>query len=281
MTYIYGRGIIIPFVQKYKRGLIMVIASFFVLAQATILVGFARADEEILPTDLTSETVVDQDKVTLCHRTDDVKKPYVKITVKKSGVDGQGQNDHTLHTGPIATSEAIAQAIKDNHEEWGDIVPPFDDFLGLNWTEEGMALCNGTEQSEEVFPAAVTFTDATCDKSGFYTVPTTEHVTYTVNGSEVAAGDYDVANGSGVTVVAVADEGFFIDEETTSTWTHTFNAASGCGEVLSEQVTKTPKGAANAGAGGGSVMTGSLIGLVSSAFLGLAGFLGRKWSLNQ
>ena len=247
------------------------------LLSAVILFG-ALFVGVVMPTSLVSAT---QDGIIICHRTNSPKNPYISKIASGSDIDGQGNNDHTLHQGPVATSEAVAQALKDNKQNWGDIIPNV-----LNWTQEGQTVYNnncgnGEQELDEVVPAAVTFTDATCDKSGFYTVPTTEHVTYTVNGSEVAAGDYDVANGSSVTVVAVADEGFFIADETTDTWTHEFSTPSGCGEVLSEQVTKTPKGAANAGAGGGSVMTGSLIGLVSSAFLGLAGFLGRKWSLNQ
>jgi hypothetical protein len=82
-------------------------------------------------------------KVTICHRTDAVKNPYVVITVDSSAADGQppAKGDHALeHVGPIASSEAVAQMLKDQHIEWGDIIPPHDNFGGLNWTAEGQAI---------------------------------------------------------------------------------------------------------------------------------------------
>lgn len=79
-------------------------------------------------------------KVTICHRTNSVKNAYVQITVSKSAVDGQGHNDHTHHTGPVATSEAVAQNLKDQKIKWGDIIPPFNGFGGQNWTAEGQAI---------------------------------------------------------------------------------------------------------------------------------------------
>lgn len=86
---------------------------------------------------------IDLSQVTICHRTDAVNNPYEKITVDASAVDGEGNNDHTSHTGPVATSEAVAQSLKDNHENWGDIIPPTDnDPDGYNWTTEGQAVYN-------------------------------------------------------------------------------------------------------------------------------------------
>lgn len=85
------------------------------------------------------------DKVTICHRTNSVKNPYVKITVSKNAVDGQGGNgDHYAeHQGPVATSPAVAQQLKDNKTEWGDIIPPVPGaHNGLNWTAEGQAMYN-------------------------------------------------------------------------------------------------------------------------------------------
>jgi uncharacterized repeat protein (TIGR01451 family) len=84
-------------------------------------------------------------KITICHRTNSVTNPYVQITVAREAADGVSggsgnQADHYgEHQGPIASSEAVAQALKDAHTEWGDIIPPVDDdgvpmpHSGLNW----------------------------------------------------------------------------------------------------------------------------------------------------
>jgi hypothetical protein len=79
------------------------------------------------------------EKVDICHRTDSATNPYVAISVDISSVDGdtgndQGQGDHFAeHKGPLASSEAVAQNLKDNGIEWGDIIPPVAGHQGLNW----------------------------------------------------------------------------------------------------------------------------------------------------
>jgi len=77
----------------------------------------------------------DENKVTICHRTNSVTNPYEKISVDESAVDGQGNNDHTLHTGPVPLSESEAQTLKDNKTKWGDIIPG-----KLNWDSNGQAV---------------------------------------------------------------------------------------------------------------------------------------------
>ncbi len=86
-------------------------------------------------------------KVTICHRTDAVTNPYEQIDVDVSAADGDtgndnGLGDHSEHTGPVATSQTVAQALKDLDEKWGDIIPPHDAYAGLNWTTEGQAIYN-------------------------------------------------------------------------------------------------------------------------------------------
>ena len=39
------------------------------------------------------------DKVTICHATSSTTNPFVTITISRSGWDGEGRNDHTLHAG--------------------------------------------------------------------------------------------------------------------------------------------------------------------------------------
>ncbi|MDQ3064681.1 MAG: hypothetical protein M3Q36_00205, partial [bacterium] len=85
-------------------------------------------------------------KVTICHRTNSVLNPYVKITVSQNAVDGVAGNSNRAdhygeHKGPVVTSEEEAQTLKDAKEKWGDIIPPVEGFHdGLNWTTEGRAL---------------------------------------------------------------------------------------------------------------------------------------------
>jgi hypothetical protein len=70
-----------------------------------------------------------EDNITICHRTDSASNPYSTITVDVSAVDGvvgneTGQADHFAeHQGPLASTEEVAQALKDAGIEWGDIIP--------------------------------------------------------------------------------------------------------------------------------------------------------------
>lgn len=78
-------------------------------------------------------------KVTLCHRTGSQTNPYVEITVSQNAVFNNGTpNGHGTHTGPIFPDTA------GNPPKWGDIIPAFDGFPGINDTAQGQAiLANG------------------------------------------------------------------------------------------------------------------------------------------
>lgn len=87
------------------------------------------------------------EKVTICHRDSAVKNPYQQIEVDADSADGDtgndnGKGDHSLHTGPVAVDEATAQSMKDNKIDWGDIIPPHNNFIGLNWSTEGQTIYN-------------------------------------------------------------------------------------------------------------------------------------------
>jgi hypothetical protein len=89
----------------------------------------------------------DDHKVTICHRTDSVTNPYNQQSVDVDSADGNtgndnGQSDHSEHTGPVATSQTVAQSLKDNKQNWGDIIPPHDNYGGLNWDANGQAVYN-------------------------------------------------------------------------------------------------------------------------------------------
>ena len=90
------------------------------------------------------------DKVTICHASNAATNPYVLEDVPLSSVDGEGNNDHTLHTGPIAVSVEHATQLKADDIQWGDIIPPFGDYAGLNWDETGEAIFeNGCQYEAE------------------------------------------------------------------------------------------------------------------------------------
>lgn len=105
-----------------------------------------------------------------CHRSNSVTNPYqvVPFSTNYSEIDGVGNNDHTLHTGPVVTSEAQAQILKDAKISWGDIIPPVPGVLpaGYNWTAEGQAVynaeCSYPEDDDEPTPADLYFT-VTCN----------------------------------------------------------------------------------------------------------------------
>ena len=74
-------------------------------------------------------------KVTICHATSSTSNPYVEITVNQSSLDGGGANDHTLHAGPVFNFSNPAV-----NDDWGDIVPAFGSFAGLNWGLAGQTV---------------------------------------------------------------------------------------------------------------------------------------------
>ena len=87
-------------------------------------------------------------KVTICHRTNAVTNPYVKISVSTNAADGVagnsgGQPDHYgEHQGPVFDPNTEYPA-PHNGDQWGDIIPPIEGAHGgLNWSTEGQAIYN-------------------------------------------------------------------------------------------------------------------------------------------
>jgi hypothetical protein len=164
-----------------------------------------------------------QPKVTICHRTNAVQNPYVRETVALSSVDGNlgddhGQGDHFAeHKGPVASSEAVAQALKDDDQKWGDIIPPNPAGTSLNWDADGQAIyandCNYvTPPPPPVLDPTATITPGTCDKPDTTVLldntQSTGAVTFDVNGTsyQVAAGEsqsIDLGSFAGTVTVTV------------------------------------------------------------------------------
>jgi hypothetical protein len=143
--------------MMFKR--LFVVAAMVVAASSVLGVASAYATKPVQQKNV-------EEKVTICHRTDAVNNPYRRITVSQSAVDGAGKNDHTSHEGPVASSLAVAQALKASHTKWGDIIPAYGDYAGYNWTAEGQTVYNnGCNYPVVVTPqpaAHVTYT-MTCD----------------------------------------------------------------------------------------------------------------------
>ena len=120
-----------PSTQKSARRWWALAAAATVTLAFTVPAGTALAKKEA------------DEWVTICHRTNATKNPYVQITVKQSAVDGingkgEGQGDHYgQHTGPVW------EPGMPNGGEWGDIIPPVPGAHdGLNWTDAGRAIFN-------------------------------------------------------------------------------------------------------------------------------------------
>ena len=68
-------------------------------------------------------------KVTICHRTNSDTNPYVQISPSANGV----LNGHSKHDDPFIW----APGLKASGQKWGDIIPAFGSYPGLNLTTEG------------------------------------------------------------------------------------------------------------------------------------------------
>ena len=84
--------------------------------------------------------------ITLCHATSSQSNPYTNQTVSGSSIDEVTNllvNGHGDHVGPIfAVTEPPMS-------DWGDIIPAFGTYPGLNWTADGQAIhANGCKLPE-------------------------------------------------------------------------------------------------------------------------------------
>lgn len=75
-------------------------------------------------------------KITICHATRSSKNPYVEVTISENAVTRK--NGHGEHRGGLYPLP-----------DWGDIIPPFAGFAGLNWPTGAAILANNCETGSE------------------------------------------------------------------------------------------------------------------------------------
>jgi hypothetical protein len=175
-------------------------------------------------------------QIKFCHATNSVTNPYNLIETDANSIIQQG---HGGHDGdwphPVVSYLDEAQGYKDDHIDWGDIIPPFKyqtvkwgitfnhDFDGLNYTEEGRAMIQSNCQYVYTTPSEVTFTDATCTANyGTYTIPYKKGVSYYIGHDKKNPGTYNVTTNKSLTITAKADKHYTLDPTTVTTWTHNF-----------------------------------------------------------
>lgn len=222
-----------------------------------------------------------------CHATNSATNPYVKVPFSQtySEIDGQGNNDHSLHTGPVATSVAHATQLKSQKIDWGDVIPPVPSVLpaGYNWTNDGQAIwqndCDYPEDSPVAFCDALTFLQVTENEVQFTASAVAQ------NGPTIQSYNFDFGDGNTTGEVAgnqvnhtYTDSGTYnanvtvtfmdVRQQTFTDMCETTVTITDDGEILGSstpQVTETPTGAVSAGTGAGAgVKSASLLGLVGS-----------------
>ena len=203
-------------------------------------------EEEVVEEDVedipqTTPPVDDERKLDICQRSNSATNPYQVLNVSVSSVDGIAGNsgqtpDHYgEHQGPLASSEEVAQQLKDDGIEWGDIIPPIDGVhSGQNWSAEGQAIwangCNFVEPEPLVATASVTFTDATCKSGEILTWGTPVNASFSLDSTPsgtVGPADYSVTANA-------ADGAEFSPDVIQLAWTGTLDGpltGPDCGET--------------------------------------------------
>lgn len=98
----------------------------------------------------------DENKITICHRTNSPDNPYRVVTVSFDAGNGELQGpDHTGHPGPAFDFGAQPEdadypyTSPRNGDQWGDIIPSYSwdggSYPGMNWDTDGQAIYDADE----------------------------------------------------------------------------------------------------------------------------------------
>lgn len=153
---------------RVKAGML---AASLVVAQIILPVQSAFAFSPIsTPTD---------GKITICHSTQPNPSngqgtgpegnPYIQETVSLSAVDGNGNNDHSSHTGVAEGEQSHVYSAGD--KSWGDIIPAYEGFAGLNWNLAGQVIYfNECTIPAKDATAQIAVSDPTCTSNSVASV---------------------------------------------------------------------------------------------------------------
>lgn len=216
-------------------------------------------------------------RVTICHSTQPQpsngngqgpqNNPYVRQTVNQSSIFNN-PNGHNYHDGPIFNNSG--------QNYWGDIIPPFGNYAGLNWTQEGQDIYNNNCGFVTEGPF-VTFAVACVNNQGdFEAVVTLTNSgqadgSATVNGQNVdvpAGTSVDVTLAPGINIEIV------IDQQTVYNDTPECEGAGGQGAGTTSDPAdpvvqvEAPRAGVNAGAGSIAVL-GAFVASVLAAIYGV------------
>jgi hypothetical protein len=192
-------------------------------------------------------------QVTLCHRTDSYSNPYEEITVDVASV--LNTEGHDSHDGRIFFPDIP------KHEQWGDIIPPFDfgpgeQYAGQNFDTDGQAILDAG-----CTVASVTTTTAESTTTTEGSTTTTESTTTTtVESSTTEASSTTTTEGEETTTSG--NPGVTAGGVTTGSSTVPIGGLGTTGVV--------PGAAGNGGNGGGELpFTGSPVAMLLGVGLAL------------
>lgn len=217
-------SLIIKTLMKRLRGRIVMRKRILILVALVIAFSNSAA---ILSRQLVSAIDYGNPNITLCHAGDNASQPYGPSAITSDADSIMKRHGHSNHHGPIAPSVAVAQELKDDHDEWGDIIPAFfygEDqyFPGLNNTAQGLAMIANGCQIVKTTPMSVQFVNGSCDVTAGYTIPVQTGVEYFVGAVKQTTGFHSVLASGSVTITAQAAYGYTLLESSTKTWTFSF-----------------------------------------------------------